>query len=202
MPNVRDLFGGAITADYVVPLIDASDLRQVPDTQEVYLSPQDGASYILDVLQPSLPASETPEQAIKQHFDNLAHDNSAHSAAVQQVSTFPAGVPQQGNTPTPVFLQGVQYVQKTGEGRPVDEVGIYLALWRLSPRKEYDLLLSLNIPRPHHAAGSVPEPDAVADPSAADKEAGAVSPAAERQYVEHFKRTIASLAIQDWGLFV
>lgn len=50
-----DLFGGAITVDLPPGLIDASDLRQVPDTQEVFLSPHSDVSYIFDITESVAP---------------------------------------------------------------------------------------------------------------------------------------------------
>lgn len=214
MSQQRELFGGAISADFVVPLIDASDLRQVPDTQEVFLSPHDGASIILDVLQPSVPLTSSPQEAIRQHFANLAHDNAAahshvdHVAALGGQSDPPASQPTAKTTgsntpPTPAatFLSGVQHVRKTGTGKALDEVGLCLALWRLGPYKPYDLLLSLNVPRPHRPLPDDSAAEPRPDPHQADHEAGVVSPEREKTYVENFKHTAASLQIHDWGLF-
>lgn len=47
----RDLYGGAITVQLPSDFLDASDLRQVPDHQEVYLSPRTLTSAVLEINQ-------------------------------------------------------------------------------------------------------------------------------------------------------
>jgi hypothetical protein len=72
--SIRNLFGGAITAELPTGCIDASyvsivstpshsahffgtsDLRQVPDTQEVFLYPDSEISIIIEVLERVEPA--------------------------------------------------------------------------------------------------------------------------------------------------
>jgi Ran-interacting Mog1 protein len=49
--SVRDLYGGAITAQLPTDFIDSSDLRQVPDHQEVYLSPRTLTSVVFEINQ-------------------------------------------------------------------------------------------------------------------------------------------------------
>ena len=46
---LRELFGGAITIQLPNDLLDASELREVPDTQEVFVDKHSDISYILDV---------------------------------------------------------------------------------------------------------------------------------------------------------
>ncbi|KAL9625107.1 MAG: hypothetical protein Q9160_000836 [Pyrenula sp. 1 TL-2023] len=45
----QDLFGGAIVAELPVGWIDASDIRQIPDHQEVFLSPSTLTSMIIEI---------------------------------------------------------------------------------------------------------------------------------------------------------
>jgi Ran-interacting Mog1 protein len=47
----RELYGGAITANLPADFIDASNLRQVPDHQEVYLSPTTLTTIIFEINQ-------------------------------------------------------------------------------------------------------------------------------------------------------
>ncbi|EXJ85128.1 hypothetical protein A1O3_05803 [Capronia epimyces CBS 606.96] len=60
----RGLFGGAMRVQLPVELIDSSDLRQVPDHQEVFLSPTTLTSIIFEindyVEQSDLPSSQHP----------------------------------------------------------------------------------------------------------------------------------------------
>ncbi|KEF62280.1 uncharacterized protein A1O9_00252 [Exophiala aquamarina CBS 119918] len=47
--GLRELYGGAITVQLPVELIDSSDLRQIPDHQEVFLSPSSLTSIIFEI---------------------------------------------------------------------------------------------------------------------------------------------------------
>ena len=59
--------------------LDASDMRQVPDNQEVLLSRTTNVSVIVEVLQcvAAHTSVDGMRQGVHDHFDSLAHDNSA-----------------------------------------------------------------------------------------------------------------------------
>ncbi len=62
----RGLYGGAITVNLPADFIDSSTLRQIPDHQEVYLSPGTLTSIVLEINQyvtPSLTASHSDADA-------------------------------------------------------------------------------------------------------------------------------------------
>ncbi|KAI0781146.1 Mog1p/PsbP-like protein [Trametes elegans] len=153
MSGSRELFGGAITAILPTTLLDASDFRQVPDTQEVYLSPTSGVSIIVEVLQ-SVDATDLREAA-GQHFDALAHDNDAKSQNVNETTDLAND--SNGATPNPVVLYGTQHVQKFNR-TAADEVRILLALYRV-PQKNVDLVLTMNVPMTSEDGGAVSEDD-------------------------------------------
>ncbi|KAI0315520.1 Mog1p/PsbP-like protein [Amylostereum chailletii] len=136
----RGFFGGAITALLPSTLIDASELRQVPDTQEVFLSPTSDISIILEILESVEPRDFS--DVAKFHFDSLAHDNDAESSTVDDISII---LNDRGNnTPSPVVLQGRQQVRKFN--RPTaNNVRIFLALYRVEA-KGADLVLTMNVP--------------------------------------------------------
>lgn len=86
MTEEKELWGGAITTKIPSGLIDASDYRQVPDTQEVFLPGMDATETSLDALrtQDSL-ILELMERidgddikAIKEHFTEISTLNSAN----------------------------------------------------------------------------------------------------------------------------
>ncbi|EJF65655.1 Mog1p/PsbP-like protein [Dichomitus squalens LYAD-421 SS1] len=176
MSATRELFGGTITADLPSQLIDASDLRQVPDTQEVFLSPASGISIIVEVLQ-SVPATD-PREAAGLHFDALAHDNDAKSHKVHDATKVPNG--SNGATPDPVVLYGTQTVHKFNS-TSADEVRILLALYRVK-HKAVDLVMTMNVPMTSTDGGSVSE-DSWAEAKAV------------------FDIAAKSLRIVDYGLF-
>ncbi|KAG6866082.1 hypothetical protein C0991_008834 [Blastosporella zonata] len=189
-PITRDLFGGAITAQTPSNLIDASDIRQVPDSQEVFLYPDSDISIIVEVLQKVEPSDF--KDAIRQvisvssdrvlilhhrfHFDSLAHDNSAASASVNSVIAIPNN--RGDDTPSAIVLSGVQSVQKFNHSEP-DEVHILMAMYRVE-RKNVDLIVTFNIPT-----------------RTGDKDVSRKDTAAR----EHFDLFARTLKIVDYGLF-
>ncbi|PWN88210.1 Mog1p/PsbP-like protein [Acaromyces ingoldii] len=191
MPGRRPLFGGAIEAEVPSKLIDASELRQVPDTQEVLLSPDSDVTLIVEVLQRV--DKDDLGEAISFHFDSLAHDNSASSSSVTQIFALPGTTPsptfspsslsKDTPTPSPLALVGEQQVPKFGKQELNDRVRIWLALWRLSPAKNVDLVLSVN------------------EPLKGDDVLQADDTSSSSEARDLFEKAVTSLKIQDWNLF-
>jgi hypothetical protein len=181
-----------------------SELRQVPDNQEVLLGLEDDTTIIVEVLENVKEGSarDNLDEAIRYvslsyfeeyisqslsycsfHFASLAHDNAASSSQVIEVFSLPdnttlAPLSTEQATPSPLLLMGEQVVQKFGkESEPQDRVRIYLALWRLTPVKDVDLIMSLNEP----LSTSTNEPTGSAH--------------------DTFIKAAQSLLIKDWGLF-
>ncbi|KAH9946288.1 Mog1p/PsbP-like protein [Epithele typhae] len=176
MSASKELFGGAITVTLPSELIDASNFRQVPDTQEVFVSPNSGLSVIVEVLQ-SVAATD-PREAAGFHFDALAHDNDAKSKTITDTATVSNG--SVGGTPDPVVLEGTQMVEKFNRTKP-DEVRILLALFRV-PDKTVDLVMTMNVPMTSGDGGALTEAD-------------------YRSVKDVFDTAAKSLRIVDYGLF-
>jgi cell division protein FtsB len=174
--SARSLFGGAISMLLPSHLIDASEIRQVPDTQEVFLYPESGISVILEILEQVAPSDL--EDAAKFHFDSLAHDNSAASATVTSVEK--QSKKRDDETPAPTLLIGVQKVAKYNRDQ-LDTVQILLALFRVQS-KNIDLVLSFNVPTVTQDTNAVGEVDMLVAR-------------------EHFRAAAESLQILDFGLF-
>ncbi|GAA5989126.1 hypothetical protein JCM10908_001169 [Rhodotorula pacifica] len=148
----RQLYGGAISCSIPDNYVDASDLRQVPDTQEVFMAPDSDLSLIVEVLElvKEDGAEDSLEKALKFHFSSLAHDNAALSS---DISTYnlpsSAPHPQGPGLPTllgPATLEGKQTVSKFNKpASEADTVLIQLALWRI-PDRDADVTLSVNWP--------------------------------------------------------
>ncbi|KAK4058892.1 hypothetical protein OIO90_000338 [Microbotryomycetes sp. JL221] len=201
-----DLFGGAIQAEYPLNITDASDLRQIPDTQEVYLSNDSDLSIILEVLElvREGEADQDLESAIKFHFDSLAHDNSALSSIVSNLSTNPPS-----NTTThssmrqlptqvqgPVTLHGIQIVSKFNlPASEADKVELFVALWRL-PQKNTDLVLSVNLP-----VGKASDNAAITTTNGVNGSDAHQQPEAVARAKELFETIVRTLDIKDYGLF-
>ncbi|THU99357.1 Mog1p/PsbP-like protein, partial [Dendrothele bispora CBS 962.96] len=170
------LFGGAITTEAPHNLIDASDIRQVPDTQEVFLFPNSAISIIVEVLQRVEPADS--KDAVKFHFDSLAHDNSATSSEVLSVDIVPN---DRGDlTPSAVLLSGFQTVTKFNRTAQ-DQVRILMALYRVEDRG-IDLVVTFNVP-------------------VTSQDGGAVDSNGFETARQQFDTFVRSLRIVDFGLF-
>ncbi|KAI5123277.1 hypothetical protein M0805_009299 [Coniferiporia weirii] len=145
MASQRGLFGGAITIELPSTFIDASTLRQVPDTQEVFISPSD-VSFVIEILERVDP--DDPKEAVKFHFDSLAHDNDAINSHVLDIrlpeDNTAASSSSPETTPSPVLLEGSQQIAKFNS-RHKDDVRVLLAVYRIA-RKRVDLVFSANVP--------------------------------------------------------
>ncbi|KAF7295115.1 hypothetical protein MIND_01049900 [Mycena indigotica] len=174
---IRDLFGGAIKAVLPSNLVDASDFRQIPDNQEVFLYPDSNVSIIVEVLQRV--DAQDDDSAIRFHFDSLAHDNSAETALVEAVATLTNT--RGDKTPSAITLVGIQTVAKFNKSAG-DRIRILMALYRI-PDKLVDLVVTFNIPI--QALDSVD-----------------VTEEGWKTTQSHFDGLVRSLSIVDFGLFV
>ncbi|KAH7340344.1 hypothetical protein B0J17DRAFT_651023 [Rhizoctonia solani] len=176
--SIYELFGGAITVQLPAGLTDASDLRQVPDTQEVFLATDSDVSVVFEILERVAP--DDPVEVAKFHFDSLSHDNEAVSSTVEIVN-----IPtQQPDSTSPVklsVLQGTQLVPKFNRTHP-DTVKILLAVYRVV-EKGVDLVLTFNVPVQTEKAGS------------------AVDAEGAKRWLDAYEAAVPSLKIIDFGLF-
>ncbi|GAA96677.1 uncharacterized protein L969DRAFT_54663 [Mixia osmundae IAM 14324] len=143
----RSLWGEAVIATLPAEYIDASDLRQVPDTQEVFLAPDSDISVILEILQAV--DLKQDEEAIRHIFDSLAHDNDAFSSKVTDVTALSTS--QDGLSRA--SLRGWQSVSKFNKSSDqADLVRIYLGLIRIpanltrSKTQGAEMLVCVNAP--------------------------------------------------------
>lgn len=131
-------------------------------------------------------AADTPAEAIKLHFEALAHDNDASDEHVVEVSAperFSAIAPDAVSaltalpTPEPATLIGRQNVCKFNK-QDVDQVLVCVALYRVDVgRRRADVVMSVNV-----------------NLSAADEDAEVVQ--------KWFDAAAKGLRIIDFGLFV
>ncbi|KAK8853445.1 hypothetical protein IAR55_004151 [Kwoniella newhampshirensis] len=205
--RARPLFGGAISLELPDSYLDASDLRQIPDNQEVFLSSTSDTAVVLEVLGMVEDGSASTDlwEAIKFHFSSIAHDNASLQSTILNPSpSLPSPIPSgpspisSPTTPTPLTLYGTQIIHKfshnpSGLPRPgheadqPDKVWIGVALWRIwledsasERKKKADVVLSVNV-------------------NLSSEEGRGEE---ERQIVQSwFERAVGSLRILDWGLF-
>ncbi|KAF8758374.1 Ran-interacting Mog1 protein [Rhizoctonia solani] len=169
---------GAITVQLPAGLTDASDLRQVPDTQEVFLAADSDVSIVCEILERVAP--DDPVEVAKFHFDSLSHDNDAVSSTVEIVNT-PAQQPVSTSPIKLSILQGTQLVPKFNRTHP-DTVKILLAVYRVVD-KSIDLVLTFNVP------------------VQAEKESSAVDAEGAKRWTDAYEAAVSSLKIVDFGLF-
>ncbi|KAG6335881.1 hypothetical protein ID866_3218 [Astraeus odoratus] len=142
----KKIFGGAISVVLPTEVLDASDIRQVPDSQELFLYLRSDSFLSIEVLE-RVPEDDDLEAA-KFHFDAVADDNDAIEPTVKEVRHLGIRAVSDGSTLSPVFLRGTQKVQKFGREDP-QEVEILIALWRIQVDDRCaDIVVSANIPDP------------------------------------------------------
>lgn len=76
----RELYGGAITVQLPADVVDASDLREIPDHQEVFLSNRTLTSIIFEINE-----YQQPSSVISESSNNAASDEAAASYHLKDV---------------------------------------------------------------------------------------------------------------------
>eukprot|EP00966_Prymnesium_polylepis_P190837 4422795-Prymnesium_polylepis.1 len=169
------LFGGALAIALEGDWLDASDVRPVPDHQEVWTERNGTRALVVEILERVDAPTDTAAAAA--HFEELSSTNAAKKAAVLSSSTLTIdalSASLRTAAPPALALLGVQEL-------PDDTwLQVHLRLLRLR-QQTTDILVSLC--RPTEASPS----DAAAD--------GATQDAAM------IDGLLRSLEIRDWGLF-
>ena len=170
-----DAFGGAIGVSAPGGWLDASDVRPVPDHQEVWLERAATArALIVELLELAADAADG-DAAARLHFEELASSNDAEGSAVHQnFGLGDAAAPRLRPAP-PAPPQVLRGVQSLAEGA---RLHVWLAVVRL-PRVGTDLVVSI----------SRPVADAAAEGVAATED------------LELLRAVVASLEVRDWSLF-
>ncbi|OON15060.1 Ran-interacting Mog1 protein, partial [Opisthorchis viverrini] len=142
------------TACFIHPY---SDLRQIPDNQEVFVHPSTNQSVVVDILEQI--DTQDPKEAARLHFQEVGRTNDASEVVIETVEELspPYRDPQTTVVVVPprvfyltisctsmVYLTGLQKVAKFNE--TVEHlVRIYQALYRYSSDSA-DVLVSVNNP--------------------------------------------------------
>lgn len=131
--NTTALFGGAITAELPCHLLDASKIRPVPDTQEVYISQESPSlSIIVDLLE--CVSEANLEKALEHHVTELGRlASTVHTQTLEETTQTTTGDPL-------VLFAGTKVIK-------VDTTTIVaVALLRLKPPANTDVVITVNIP--------------------------------------------------------
>jgi len=147
----RELFGGAITVNLPAHFEDVSNIREVPDHQEVYIDKLTEASLIIELL--DYDDSLSHDKAASYHYEELVQCNEAEGAEILAtgIISVPGFMPFIDSAYPRCGLIGSQQVKKFKKAgynpdKPVDDIGILLLLLRLTSVST-DLLLTLNVPK-------------------------------------------------------
>ncbi|KAI9011541.1 hypothetical protein BC832DRAFT_590758 [Gaertneriomyces semiglobifer] len=177
------LFGGAITTVIPDGFVDASQFREVPDNQEVFVSMRNpDQSMIVELLELAEDASDAA--AARFHFQQLAEDNQALECAVRDIQVLdprqaiPHLAAANGHVSVLVGNQTVTKFRSTNPENPEaipHVIQINMTVIRI-PHVSTDLVISVNTPL------------------SADAPASAAAS-------EILSQSLQALSVRDWGLF-
>ncbi|KAJ4794179.1 Ran guanine nucleotide release factor [Rhynchospora pubera] len=198
MPNhvctQRPLFGGAISCSFPPTFQDVSNIRQVPDHQEVFVDPTRDESLIVELLDLKIEVAD--HESATWFLRDLALEQDASDSMVLEHSGI-MELPglQYGNVAVPAMTAvGQLAVSKGRQGRGAENiVQVYLANIRLK-NVSTDVLITAYEPLLINPLSE----------SARTVGAGAAVPAEQSGCLpvqEVFRRTISSFKIHDWNLF-
>lgn len=173
------LFGGAFSAILPPGSIDVSDLRPVPDNQEVFCHPVTDQSLIVELLE--LQAHVRGEAAARYHFEDVGAVQGARAMHVESVQTLNLeNLALRGCCQDAWVISGKQQIAKGNQA--AKDVKVQQALLRL-PQYQTDLLLTFNQPP--------------FDNRSLDSE----NPSSPPWNPGHFEQLVTSLTLHDPNIF-
>nr|XP_025720119.1 ran guanine nucleotide release factor isoform X1 [Callorhinus ursinus] len=148
------LFGGAFSASLPPGALDVSDLRPVPDNQEVFCHRLTDQSLVVELLE--LQAHVQGVDAARYHFEDVGGVQGARAMQVDSVQPLPLeNLALRSFCQEAWVLSGKQQVAKENQ-QVAKDVTAHQALLRL-PRYQTDLLLTFNDPPPDNRLSLDPE---------------------------------------------
>ena len=190
-PSKHELYGGAVAAEIPSFFDDASQFRQVPDHQEVFVHQETGCCVIVELN--SLEANVAKTSAAAHHFQDLAKANEAKDCIVEDTSEFDAKamslqIDPQGRVIFSATCSGKHVVAKFNEAGRENVVHVELGLFRIEPPTATDLLVTVSAP-------------IQIDPQSSESHSVKTILAVEDIRRIH-RQVMSSLEIRNWGLFV
>ncbi|KAH9826379.1 Ran-interacting Mog1 protein [Teratosphaeria destructans] len=182
-----ELFGGAIAAKLPSTFADVSDIRQVPDHQEVWLDKDGFTSVIVEILERVGKSDDI--EALKYHLEDIVQEDWGEMKVWSSNQAHFAKLPS--DTPAyTLFATSPPGEKQRGRQNEPDFVGILLTMVRLV-QQETDLIIAINVP---HVPGNYDEVEV--DP-ASGKQGRLLHEAEEIR-----KQVMETFEIKDWTLFV
>ncbi|GAY36627.1 hypothetical protein CUMW_023410 [Citrus unshiu] len=190
----RPLFGGAISSSFPHRFQDVSNIRQVPDHQEVFVDPSRDESLIFELLDFKLDVGDNGSAAW--FLQDLATEQDAEGCTLlEQSGVVEAPVLRYKDLPATVTTAvGQMAISKGRQGREAQNiVKVYLANLRL---KEVgtDVLVTAYEPLLINPLSEI----------ASTVGAGLPVPATQSGFMqmsEVFKLAVSSFKVNDWSLF-
>eukprot|EP00164_Ancoracysta_twista_P001810 GFYU01002377.1.p1 GENE.GFYU01002377.1~~GFYU01002377.1.p1 ORF type:complete len:233 (-),score=47.81 GFYU01002377.1:178-810(-) len=146
----RPLYGGYCQCDIPAQYVDVSNVREVPDNQEVLLEPNSNKCVIVEIVEYQDQISN--EAIAKYHFDDIAEANKSGEFKVSQLGANGISVPQLGAGLSATenaainasAIAGQQHVANFNEpdAKPIN---IYVGTIRI-PHKTTEILFTINDP--------------------------------------------------------
>ncbi|KAK9286536.1 hypothetical protein L1049_014934 [Liquidambar formosana] len=190
----RPLFGGAIASTFPLRFQDVSNVRQVPDHQEVFVDPARDESLIFELLDLKHDVADNGSAAW--FLQDLATEQDADgSMVIEQSGVFEANGLSYRNMPAVITTAvGQMAISKGRQGREAQNiVRVYLANMRLRGVGT-DVLITAYEPILINPLSE----------SASAVGAGLAVPAAQSgcmPMAEVFKLAVSSFKVNDWSLF-
>ncbi|GME71729.1 unnamed protein product [Ambrosiozyma monospora] len=191
----KELYGGAITVQLPTSLTDASNLRQIPDTQEVFISSDRSEIHkddaiIIDLLE----RQDNPNdpEALQYHLSEISKLNGVAKDSQQILYQSELKAPNFPGDYAAIIISGEQ-AKKWGRDETV--LILVLGLIRIS-KSETDLLVSYNVP--FHDADELED---LKKTLAGDGSGNGKASARIEMGKEAVLKAIESIKIENWSLF-
>ncbi|XP_061593078.1 ran guanine nucleotide release factor [Cololabis saira] len=179
----RPLFGGALSAVIPQHATDISELREIPDNQEVFAHSHTDQSLVVELVEYQHQVAD--QHAARYHFDDLAGSNQAAAAGcceVAGVAALPGAELSLAQCSCAWTCTGTQRVSKFNE-EARNTVVIHLGVFRL-PQFSTEVLVTFNDPQSIRPASSS---------SSAEH--------TEPWTLQDFQRVLHTLTLHNPGLF-
>lgn len=179
------LFGGALSALLPQSATDISELREIPDNQEVFAHAHTDQSLIVELVE--YQGQVADQDAAKYHFEDIAGSNKAlepGSFEVTAVVPLSKSEVSLSDCSSAWMLTGTQSVSKFNE-EARNVVTIHLGLFRL-PQFSTDVLITFN------------DPQSISPDSSS---AASVEAHREPWTMLDFQRLLQTLTLHNPGLF-
>ncbi|KAG7514742.1 hypothetical protein JOB18_041874 [Solea senegalensis] len=179
------LFGGAMSTVIPHSATDISELREIPDNQEVFAHTHTDQSLIVELVEYQGQVSD--QDSVRYHFEDIAGSNKAlepGAFGVTSIVALPHSELSLSECSSAWMLTGTQCVSKFNE-EVKNVVTLHLGLFRL-PQFSTDILITFN------------DPQSISPDSSSASAAGTHR---EPWTVQDFERLMKTLTLHNPGLF-